>query len=106
MQGSIDLSGFFSILKDQLAESSASELPESFELPEGVDKIEIMIDDENIMVESNNLKAVRHIIYKFFESGYILRRDKDMEKMFRKDKVTKYLRIFKIVDQTSSICIN
>jgi hypothetical protein len=106
MQGSIDLSGFFSILKDQLAESSAAELPESIELPEGVDKIEIMIDDENIMVESNNLKAVRHIIYKFFESGYILRRDKDMEKMFRKDKVTKYLRIFKIVDQTSSICIN
>lgn len=105
-QPGIDLAGFFLAIKEQMIESSTYEIPQPTELPEGVDKIEVMIDDENIMVEANSLKAVRHIIYKFFESGYILRRDKEMEKLFKRDKVTKYLRIFKIVDQTSSICIN
>lgn len=105
-QPGIDLAGFFLAIKEQMIESSTHEIPQPVELPEGVDKIEVMIDDENIMVEANSLKAVRHIIYKFFESGYILRRDKEMEKLFKRDKVTKYLRIFKIVDQTSSICIN
>ena len=65
-----------------------------------------MIDDDNIMIESNSLVALRYIVYKFFESGYILSRDKDMEKMFKKDKVTRYMRIFRIVDQVSTICIN
>ena len=55
------------------------------------------------MAESNSLRALRHIVYKLFEAGYILQRDKDMEKMFRKDKVTRYLRIFRIVDQISTL---
>jgi hypothetical protein len=70
------------------------------------DFVEVMIDDDTIMIESNSLRAMRHIIYTFAETGYILRRDKDTEKMFKADKVTKYLRIFKIIDQTSVICLN
>ena len=105
-QPGIDLAGFFLAIKEQMIDSNSYETSQPVELPEGVDKIEVMIDDENIMVEANSLRAMRHIIYKFFESGYILRRDKEMEKLFKRDKVTKYLRIFKIVDQTSSICIN
>ena len=106
MKNEIDLTGFFSSMNEQLSEQDNSQTSQSIEVPEGSDKIDVMIDDENIMVESNSLTIVRHIIYKFIESGYILRRDKDMEKTFKRDKVTKYLRIFKIIDQTSSICIN
>ena len=58
------------------------------------------------MIESNSLKAGRHIVYRFVESGYILQRDMKLEKMFKHDKLTKYLRIFLIVNQTSSICVN
>lgn len=105
--GGLDLSSFFKALKQQIDASEDLDTPqEAIEWPEGVDRVDVMIDDENIMIESNSLKAARHIIYKFFESGYILRRDKEMEKSFKRDKVTKYLRIFRIVDQTSSICIN
>jgi hypothetical protein len=71
-----------------------------------IDHVDVMIDDENIMIESNSLRATRHIIYKFIESGYILRRDTKMEKVFKKDKVTRYLRVFKIIDQTATICLN
>ena len=58
------------------------------------------------MIESNSLKALRFVTYKFIESGYILRRDLAVEKMFRKDKVTKYLRVFKIINQASDLCFN
>ncbi len=106
VNGGMDLSSFFKTLKQQIEDAPDGELSQPIEWPDGVDHVEVMIDDENIMIESNSLKAARHIIYKFFESGYILRRDKAMEKAFKRDKVTKYLRIFNIVDQTSSICIN
>ena len=71
-----------------------------------IEHVDVMIDDENIMIESNSLRATKHIIYKFIESGYILQRDTKMEKVFKKDKVTRYLRVFKIIDQTATICLN
>jgi len=98
----LDLSKFFDTVKDSFAE----EKPEHSQFPMDRDHVDVMIDDHNMMIESNSLRALRHIVYKFIESGYILRRDTQMEKMFRKDKITKYLRIFQIVDQTSSICTN
>ena len=98
----LDLSKFFDTVKDSFAE----EKPDHVQLPDDRDHVDVMIDDHNMMIESNSLRALRHIVYKFIESGYILQRDQQMEKMFRKDKITKYLRIFQIVDQTSSICTN
>ena len=98
----LDLSKFFDTVKDSFAE----EKPDRVQLPDDRDHVDVMIDDHNMMIESNSLRALRHIVYKFIESGYILQRDQQMEKMFRKDKITKYLRIFQIVDQTSSICTN
>lgn len=104
--GSIDLTEFFMSVQDYVTQSSEQKFDAMAELSADPDQVAIIIDDTNIMIESNSLRATRHIIYKFFESGYILRRDKDLEKMFRKDKVTKYLRIFNIVDQISTICTN
>jgi hypothetical protein len=65
-----------------------------------------MIDDENIMIEANSLRAIRIVANRFMQSGYILQRDKQTEKMFSKDKVTKYIRVFYIVDQITGICFN
>ena len=93
------------MLTELIVESAETKM-----IPENVsrdaDFVEVMIDNDTIMIESNSLRAMRHIIYTFAETGYILRRDRDTEKMFKPDKVTRYLRIFKIIDQTSVICLN
>lgn len=100
----LDLSEFFGSVASDLAE----ELPAIELLSEDQDTnfVDVMIDDENIMIESNSLKAVRHVTNKFMESGYMLRRDLVTEKMFRKDKTTKYLRVFKIISYTNGLCLN
>jgi len=99
---SVDLSAFFDTIHKELQD------PESLETdqPDSNDRVDVLIDDDNIMIESNSLKAVRHISLKFAEAGYILARDKEMEKMFHKDKQTRYLRIYRIIDQVSTICLN
>lgn len=74
--------------------------------PENVQRVDVTIDDENIMIESNSLRAVRHVTNKFIESGYIIQRDPATEKMFKKDKVTRYIRVFRIIDFISGICLN
>lgn len=101
----LDLGKFFATLKDQIVESTELDT-EHVSMPRGSDHIEVLIDNENLMIESNSLKAVRHIVYKFIESGYILQRDKNMEKAFKRDKITRYMRVFKIIDQISCICTN
>lgn len=101
----LNLTSFFESLREQFIQQESESVQTSkTELPE--DAVEVMIDDENIMIESNSLRATRHIIYKFMDSGYIIQRDKNMEKSFKRDKVTRYLRIFRIINQTDSICIN
>ena len=108
----INLESFFKGIKDELDESDSDEEPEmsyveSIEFEgDSTDRVDVMIDDSNIMIESNNLKALRAVTYKFVESGYILRRDTIMEKLFRKDKMTKYLRIFRIINQSTDLCFN
>ena len=62
-------------------------------------RVDVMIDSENIVVESNSLKAVRFIARKFMDNGYLISRDKQVEKIFRKNKVTRYLRVYKIIGQ-------
>jgi hypothetical protein len=107
----LDLSKFFESVADTLRKETdretESETVSKLDFDnKDIDRVDVMIDDESIMIESNSLKSLRFVSSKFVESGYILSRDKNMEKMFRKDKVTKYLRIFKIVDQISGLCTN
>jgi len=102
----VDLSEYFKGIAADLDSMDAE--PQVFEFDDDVDadRVDVMIDDTNILIESNSLKAVRFVTYKFIESGYILQRDIPVEKMFRKDKVTKYLRVFKIINQAPDICTN
>ena len=106
----LDLSGFFEGLKQNLiekyAEPDSVQQFEYLENSDDVDRVDVMIDDQNIMIESNSLKALRFVTYKFVECGYILRRDFAVEKMFKKDKVTRYLRVFKIINQAPDLCFN
>jgi len=70
------------------------------------DRVDIMIDNENIVIESNSLKALRFIAYRFVDSGYVIRRDQNTEKLFRTDKITRYLRVYKILGQSNCLCYN
>ena len=101
----LDLSEFFVSIKDAIEDNSISQ-KDDLDVPRDAERVDVMIDDQNILIESNSLKSVRHIALQFIEAGYILSRDKEMEHMFRKDKVTRYIRIFKIINQVSTLCLN
>lgn len=109
---SMDLSAFFSEVQQTLEQYQENLIVEThdalpaLEAAENSEFVDVMIDDQNIMIESNSLRAVRHVIYKFAESGYILQRDLATEKIFRKDKTTRYIRIFRIINQANSMCLN
>jgi hypothetical protein len=103
----IDLSNFFSAIHTQLEEKEKEqEITTKADETRSFDRVDVMIDDEIIMIEANSLRALRLVKNRFIEAGYILQRDVEQEKMFRKDKVTKYMRIFYIVDQINGICFN
>lgn len=101
----IDLSSVFDLIQESI-NSESTQTTYDVADNDDVDHVAVMIDDEIIMIESNSLRATKHIIYKFIESGYIISRDIQSEKMFRKDKVTRYLRVFKIIDQIATLCLN
>ena len=107
----INLETFFKEIKGEIdsieSDNTDDEHIESIEFEtDDSDRVNVMIDDLNMMIESNNLKALRAVTYKFVESGYILQRDTTMEKLFRKDKITRYLRIFRIINQSTDLCFN
>lgn len=104
----IDLSAFFKSLVDAEpeAESKIETIYESPKYENDPNRVDVLIDENNIMIESNSLRAIKHVVYKFAESGYILKRDLETEKMFKRDKVTKYMRIFLVIDQVNDICTN
>jgi hypothetical protein len=109
----VDLAMFFETIRENIVEYDEQEMSghEIFDVSDvasdkNAARVDVMIDNENLMIESDSLKALRLVTYKFVESGYILQRDLLVEKMFRKDKVTKYLRVFRIVDQSTGLCFN
>jgi hypothetical protein len=101
----LNLKDFFNDIDDD--EFISDDLPssEEFEI-DGHHQVDVMIDNQNILIESNSLKAVRIIRNRFIENGFIIMRDKDTEKMFKKDKITKYIRVFRIVQQIDPLCWN
>jgi hypothetical protein len=98
-----NLTSFFDSVHSAMQESNTE--IDAIE-PDNIQRVDVTIDDENIMIESNSLRAVRHVTNKFIESGYIIQRDTATEKMFRKDKVTRYIRVFRIIDFITGICLN
>ena len=98
------LNNFFDDISDEDFEHGIEF--DSIEYGNKKDRVDIMIDNENIIIESNSLKALRSIAYKFMDGGYIISRDKNTEKLFVKDKITRYLRVFKILGQSNCLCYN
>jgi hypothetical protein len=106
-QSDLNLSTFFESIKSAvIIETEYDTFHGSEDYLDSSQKVDVTIDDTNIMIETNSLKALRHVSYRFVESGYILQRDRLTEKMFQKDKITKYIRVFRILNHTSSICSN
>ena len=103
----LDLKEFFSQL--DVADTDDTDTTNSEDITDigdDVNLVDIMIDNEFIMIESNSLKSIRLVITRFMESGYLLSRDLESEKMFKQDKRTRYLRVYQIIDQTTGICLN
>lgn len=95
------LEEFFEELKQETSISNEVDTYETIGPDSEKDKnqVDVMIDEENILIESNSLKTIRIVIRNFFELGYILRRDPVVEKMFKENKTTRYLRVYTIINQ-------
>ena len=107
--GNVNLKQFFNNIKDALdtAEEDSIEIDlTKNDIPENFSLVDILIDDKRIMIESDSLRAVRKVIRKFMESGYIISRDFKLEKTFKEDKVTRYMRVFKIINHGSCFSYN
>jgi len=111
LKSEVNLKKFFEEIKDELTESISDNDSFRFEndrnaIPEDYNLVDILIDDKRIMIESNSLSAIRKVIRKFMESGYIISRDFKLEKTFKEDKVTRYMRVFKIINHGSCFSYN
>ena len=102
----VDLKEFFTQLDKDYTENDSPAGITYSGIPDNQSLVDIMIDDECIMIESDSLKSIRLVTTRFAESGYILSRDLESEKMFKKDKKSRFLRAYYIIDQTTGICLN
>jgi hypothetical protein len=105
----LDLKEFFNQLDaddTNLNDTTDSYTYDSDDISDSESLVDIMIDNEFIMIESNSLKSIRIVITRFMESGYMLSRDLESEKMFKPDKRTRYLRVYQIIDQLTGICLS
>lgn len=101
----LDLGGFFTQINEEyINEEPLVQLKN--DIPDHSNRVDIMIDDEYLLIESNSLKAVRIVMTKFMESGYVMSRDKKSETMFKPDKTTRYLRVYTIVGQIPGISLS
>lgn len=107
--GNINLKQFFNNIKDALdnreEDSVEIDLTKN-DIPDNFSLVDILIDDKRIMIESDSLRAIRKVIRKFMESGYIISRDFKLEKTFKEDKVTRYMRVFRIINHGSCFSYN
>ena len=73
---------------------------------EEFDKVDVLVDNENLVLESNSLSAVKQIKNRFIDEGYVITRDSEIEKIFKKNKLTRYLRVYKIIGRVFHLCYN
>ena len=102
----LDLREFFNQIDTDLNNDNQSKIHINKEIPDEHNRVDIMIDNEFIMIESNSLKAIRIIVTRFIESGYMVSRNKKTENLFKKDKTTRYIRVYSIIDQTIGFCLS
>lgn len=105
----LDLKEFFNQLDSDttnLTDKTDSYTYDDEDISDSESLVDIMIDNEFIMIESNSLKSIRIVITRFMESGYMLSRDLESEKMFKQDKRTRFIRVYQIIDQTTGICLS
>ena len=104
-QPKLDLQDFFSQIREEEQEDYPIVHIDK-ELPKNSKRVDVMLDDDYLVVESDSLKAVKLVTGRFMESGYLMTRDKITEKMFKKDKTTRYLRVYSIIGQMPGHCLS
>ena len=104
-QPKLDLQDFFSQIQEEEQEDYTIVHLDK-ELPKNSKRVDVMLDDDYLVVESDSLKAVKLVTGRFMESGYLMTRDKITEKMFKKDKTTRYLRVYSIIGQIPGHCLS
>ena len=107
----INLNEFFESIQSDLNDSEnvydiPSNLEHEMDAEDDAERVDVMIDDQHVLIESNSLKNIRVIVKNLFESGYILSRDHGVESMFKTNKVTRYLRVYKITGIVNMMCLN
>jgi hypothetical protein len=102
----LDLNGFFDQINEEYNIQDEPVVRLKKDIPDHSNRVDIMIDDEYLLVESNSLKAIRIVLTKFMESGYVMSRDVKSEKMFKADKTTRYLRVFNIIGQIPGLSLS
>ena len=105
----LDLKEFFNQLDiddTNLNATNVSYVHDDDDISDSNNLVDIMLDNEFIMIESNSLKSIRIVITRFMELGYMLSRDLESEKMFKHDKRTRFIRVYQIIDQTTGICLS
>ena len=107
----INLNEFFESIQSDLNDSEnvydiPSNLEHETDAEDDAERVDVMIDDQHVLIESNSLKNIRVIVKNLFESGYILSRDHGVESMFKTNKVTRYLRVYKITGIVNMMCLN
>tara|TARA_Y100001972_G_C7438502_1_gene225215 strand:+ start:33 stop:473 length:441 start_codon:yes stop_codon:yes gene_type:complete len=93
---------FHEITKEEIQEFELT----SHNVDDIFEHVDVLIDPDHILIESDSLKAVRHITRKIIGNGYILIRDKETEKEFKKSKVGRYLRIYSIIGNENHLCLS
>ena len=107
--GNVNLKQFFNNIKEALINREEDSIEIDLtknSIPENYHLVDILIDDKRIMIESDSLSAIRKVIRKFIESGYVMSRDHKLEKIFKEDKVTRYMRVFRIIHHGSCFSYN
>lgn len=108
----INLNEFFESIQSDLNDSEnvydipSYNLEHETDAEDDAERVDVMIDDQHVLIESNSLKNIRVIVKNLFESGYILSRDHGVESMFKTNKVTRYLRVYKITGIVNMMCLN
>lgn len=93
----INLTEFFNEISAEIPDETHLDDFEELQFGElNGDQVDVMLDNEHILIESNSLKNIKITTKNFFELGYILQRDHDTEKLFIKNKLTRFLRVYKI----------
>lgn len=99
-QNSLNLHEFFNEI-NETADVDINDSNDEIDL--NSNRSEVLLDNKHVIIQSNSLRVTRFLVSNLFESGFILQRNLVTEKRFRKHKLTRYIRVYNIVNISSQL---